>query len=91
MSHKNFSGKFGEIWAKIFCTPKIFLSPTPMVKYVKRVARDWNSTFINVVKCILERYAFTPSDFGVSGFDPFLQLQTRGQLTPTTKRQIWHG
>ena len=28
--HKNFLGKFGEIRAKIFGTPKILPAPTPM-------------------------------------------------------------
>jgi len=30
-SHKNLSGKFGKIRAKIFHTPKNVLAPTPML------------------------------------------------------------
>jgi len=27
---QNFLGKFGKIWAKILCTPKNLIAPTPM-------------------------------------------------------------
>jgi len=30
-SHNNFSGKFGNIWAKILRTPKNLLAPVPAV------------------------------------------------------------
>jgi len=76
--------KFGQ---KSFAPQNVACSYT-YGQICERVARDWNSTFINVVKCILERYAFAHCDFGVSGFDPFLQLQTSRQLTPSTIRHL---
>ena len=32
--HKNFLGKIGKIWAKILCTPKNLIAPTPMVRNI---------------------------------------------------------
>jgi len=37
--HDNFLGKFGKIWAKIFCTPKTLLAPTPMFTPNIRIQR----------------------------------------------------
>jgi len=32
--HDNVFGKFGKIWAKIFCTPKNLLAPTTMCQTI---------------------------------------------------------
>ena len=37
--HDNFLGKFGKFWAKILCTPKNSLAPTPM--YLPYPTRPW--------------------------------------------------
>ena len=31
---QNFLGQFGKIWAKILCTPKNLIAPTPMILFV---------------------------------------------------------
>jgi len=54
-SHKKFCGKFGEIRAKIFCTPKNLPAPTPM-SWLIPVHPKW------LLSCIIHSAKYYPRD-----------------------------
>ena len=70
----SFSGKFGEIWAKILRTPKNSPAPTPMSKATKfwqqRTSCRWigvtDEAVINVFNCIEQTYKRVRAPFGLN-------------------------
>jgi len=46
-----FSGKYGEIWAKILRTPKNLPSPTPMILMLRRMNSALVRIELDLIKC----------------------------------------
>ena len=51
-SHNNFSGKFGEIRAKIHCTPKYLLPPIPMLHITVDVGCPLKAGYLHITDAV---------------------------------------